>query len=367
MTVCDVDNCAGCMLCLDVCKKNAISVIDGGDAFNAVIDNEKCVGCNACHNKCPQNNTPIKQTPIEWYEGWNTEEIIRTNAPSGGIGMALAKRFITDGGKVCSCRFIDGEFRFVITDVWDEALKFSGSKYVKSNPKGIYNQILDLLKSGEKILFIGLPCQVAALKNFVGDKYIENLVLVDLICHGSPSSKMLEQFLNQYSKSLTKIKDIKFRLKTKYQVVVDGKSIICEGVSDKYSIAFTNGLTCTNNCYSCHYADEYRVSDITIGDSWGTALENVEKIKGVSLILCQTNKGKDLLSKANIRLLKADREKAIETNSQLVNPMEKPKGRSRFFELLHTKKFNNLVFNIYRKQCIKQDIKLILIKLHLVH
>ena len=77
------------------------------------------------------------------------------------------RSFIEDGGYVASCLFKDGEFVFDITNDLNYARRFAGSKYVKSNPEGIYKKIAQKLKEGNKVMFIGLPCQVAALKNYV--------------------------------------------------------------------------------------------------------------------------------------------------------------------------------------------------------
>ncbi len=367
MTVCEIDNCAGCMLCLDVCSKDAIRIEDNISSFNAVIDEDKCVNCNSCHNKCPQNNVPVKKIPTIWYQGWNKDEEMRQKSPSGGIGMALAKSFIQEGGYVCSCMFKKGEFQFEITNKWEDAIKFSGSKYVKSNPVGIYKKILNILKDENKVLFIGLPCQAAAVKNYIPNRYHDKLYLVDLICHGTPSPRLLEKFLNQYSKTLKEIRDIKFRIKAKMQLVVDDEGIVCKGVSDKYTIGFLNGLTYTNNCYSCNYASGDRVTDITIGDSWGTNLEKNEIKRGISLMVCSTAKGNALLKSADIELLDVDEKIAKENNEQLVRPMTRPNAQKRFYSKYNTRKFNSLIFTAYSKQCLKQDIKKILIKLNLVH
>lgn len=365
MTVCDFNSCAGCMLCLDVCKKNAIHIEDNLEAFNAAIDSSLCVNCNACHNKCPQNHVPEKIKPIKWYQGWNKDKELRGKAPSGGVGTALIFKFIEDGGYVCSCLFQNGEFVFDITDDKQRAIQFGGSKYVKSNPKGIYNKILELLKADNKVLFIGLPCQVAALKNYVGDKYLENLYLVDLICHGTPSPKTLDIFLNQYNKSLDYIKTIAFRIKSRMQIVTDDSSVVCQGVSDKYTIGFYNGLIFTENCYSCNYASIERVSDITIGDSWGSELLDEQKA-GISLMIIQTKKGMKLIEESNIELREVDLNNAVSNNGQLNHPMKQPLGRNSFFEGIQRKKFNTLIFRLNRKQCLKQDIKFILIKLGIV-
>lgn len=367
MTVCKVDDCAGCMLCVNVCKNNAITVTDQRSHYNAIIDKEKCIGCGACHKLCPQNNFLPKTKPISWYQGWNKEDAVRINAPSGGIGMALAKKFVIDGGYVCSCIFEKGNFKFSITNNVNDIVSFSGSKYVKSNPKGIYIEILSLLKNGEKVLFIGLPCQTAALKRFAGDLFSNELYLVDLICHGTPSPSVLELFLNQYHMSLSSIRSIRFRINTKYQIVINNKSIVCEGVSDKYSIAFLNGLLNTQNCFSCSYASEERISDITIGDSWGTNLESEEIKKGISLILVQSDKGKDLLEKSDIVLAPVDQENAKANNAQLSRPMDKPLGRDYFYSKLNERNFNSLIFQRFPKDCLKQDLKYLLIKLRVIH
>ena len=91
----------------------------------------------------------------------------------------------------------------------DYARKFAGSKYVKSNPKNIYSKIHERLKQGDRVLFIGLPCQVAALNNYIKDK--KNLYTVDLICHGSPSPIILEKYLAENYVDIRKIKDLNFR------------------------------------------------------------------------------------------------------------------------------------------------------------
>ncbi len=366
MTVCESDKCTGCMLCVEACKKNAIAIQDTRKTFNAVIDKTKCVDCNLCHNLCPQNNVPKKTSPASWYQGWNNDETTRDSAPSGGVGMALIRYFISTGGYVCSCTFTNGEFVFRTTNKLEDANMFSGSKYVKSNPFGAYSKVLELLKGGQKVLFIGLPCQVAAVKNYVPEQYLQQLYLVDLICHGTPSPKLLNDFLHQYGKDLSDINDMKFRLKAKMQLVVDDEGIVCKGVSDKYTIAFLNGLTYTQNCYSCNYASEERVSDITIGDSWGSCLPAADIKKGISLMLVQSEKGKELLESADIKLMDVDIDNAKAHNGQLVSPMKQPAFYDDFFSKLDNKKLNGLIFRRYMYDCLKQDMKYILLKIGVV-
>lgn len=366
-TVCKLNNCTGCMACVDICPKDAIKIVDDLNSYNAVIDFNKCVECDLCNKVCQQNH-PIKlQPPVLWYQGWAEDDEIRKNASSGGIASAISNAFFENGGIVCSCVFSNGQFKFQFAENVTEINKFAGSKYVKSNPKGIYLKVKNKLIEGQKVLFIGLPCQVAGLKKFVGEKYLDSLYTVDLICHGTPSPKLLQNFLNQYKVNLSDLNDVRFRVKGKFQISDRFKGIITNGVCDRYSIAFLNSLTYTENCYECNYAKKERVSDITLGDSWGSKIDQKEQLKGVSLVLCQTEKGKRLLDSSKIHLEDVCIENAISNNKQLSHPSIKPKGYEEFFkEIKKGKKLNNLVTKILPKQSIRQDIKEILIKCKII-
>ena len=137
---------------------------------------------------------------------------------------------------------------------------------------------------------------------------------------------------------------------------------------DCYSIAFLKGLCYTENCYHCRYASLDRVGDLTIGDSWGSELSASEKENGISLILCQTTKGKNLLSNSNIVLRPVDLDKAISNNRQLIEPTKKPEKRKNFFQLLEAEtEFDDIIRKVYPKAFYKQIVKKILIMLGWFH
>ena len=365
-TVCQPDQCTGCMACIEVCPKDAITIKDSLNAYNAEIDPIKCIGCNLCHKICQNNREVEFVKPIQWHQGWAEDFAVRESGSSGGAASALMRAFVENSGYACSCLFQDGEFVFETTNELSELSKFTGSKYVKSNPRGAYKQVKELLQKGEKVLFIGLPCQVAALKIYVGEKLQENLYSADLICHGTPSPKLLELFLKQYGYILKDLKDIKFRIKGKFQVREGYKGITTTGVTDSYLISFLNGICYTENCYSCKYARVERVSDITLGDSWGTELAEDEMRKGISLLLCQTEKGERLLDNVGLKLIDVDLDSAIAHNGQLKAPMQRPVARADFFQKIRSgKKYNKVIFKLYPKQSMKQWVKGILIKAHL--
>lgn len=364
-TVCKKDMCSGCMACVDVCPKKAIVVEDSLIAYNACIDENKCVNCNACHNVCQANNDIELVEPIQWKQGWIKDEKLRSVSSSGGVAAAVTHCFIEKGGVVCSCTFKEGEFVFGFAETKEEALQFTGSKYVKSNPKGIYIRIKKLLVDNKMVLFIGLPCQVAAVKRFVGEKLGINLYTVDLICHGSPSPKVLNSFLLDYDYTLKQMENIQFRNKMKYHVYNNAVGIAPEGVQDIYTCSFLMGLDYTENCYSCKYASTKRVSDISLGDSWGSELLE-EDNKGVSLVLCQTEKGEQLIEASNLELFEVNIDKAIQNNHQLMYPTKAPKEREEFLGLLQKgKNFKQAFAKCLPKLYYKKKLKEMIVKVRL--
>ena len=363
-TVCNLNQCAGCMACVDICPKQCVSIEDDIQYMNAVIDQEKCVNCNACHKVCGQNNPAELLKPLEWYQGWAKEEI-RSKSSSGGLASTLERTFIDNGGVVAACKLIEGDFKFALARTREELNGFAGSKYVKSNPIGIYRKVKSELVKGNKVLFLGLPCQVSSMKNYVGERYQDNLYTIDLICHGTPSIKILRKALKEYGTDINNCKEILFRRNDRFNVEYDLKYLTADGIQDFYTKAFLRGIDYTDNCYSCHYATDRRVGDIMLGDSWGSELVD-ELPKGVSLIFVQNEKGKELLKMVDVVLKDVDLDKAKVPNTQLCHPTEiKPEHDVFFKHFMKGRSFKYSVTMAWPKECFKTEIKCTLNKMGL--
>ena len=352
-TVCDRDDCTGCNVCLNVCHRNAISIKDSITSLNACIEEDKCIGCKACYNVCPNIKHPDFKKPIFFYQGY-ANGTLREAGSSGSIATAIEQAFLRDGGYVFSCTFESGSFRYVLASDESEATLFSGSKYTKSSPGFVYQEIDALLRDNKKVLFLGLPCHVAALLNYVQSK--DNLYCVDLICHGTPSSLLLVKYLREKKRNIHDIKNISFRNKTVFGLEIDGCKLLPKRVVDSYTNAFLYGIDYTENCYSCRYARTERVSDLTLGDYWGSAEEELKK--GISLILCMSDKGGELLNRSHIWYEEADVDNALTHNHQLVHPTLRSSKRDYFLNaILKGKDFTTAYFKAMPKDAIKQSIK----------
>lgn len=358
--VCEKNKCNGCMACIEVCPKKCIKIQDNIKNYNAVIDKTECLECGMCKKICPNNSIISKTKPVEWHQGWADPDV-REHSSSGGAASAIVNGFIKSGGYVASCLLKDGEFIFDITNNPDIAKAFSGSKYVKSNPINIYKKVKKRLETN-KVLFIGLPCQVEAIKRVT--KSSKNLYTIDLICHGTPSPQLLNKFLKEHNIDIKKSDDVKFRKNVIYGTEVDKRYITQEGIDD-YMLTFLDSIDYTDNCYSCNFASFERVGDVTLGDSWGTQYKEEEK-NGVSLILVQSEKGKELLKMTDMELVDVDIDTAIRDNHQLRHPSIIKPEREKFLNMIMSgKTFAYSTFCIYKKRIVKRYIKRVLFKLHI--
>ena len=359
-TVCNSGMCAGCMACIDICPKSAITIADCIDHMNALIDENRCIHCDLCHKVCQQNHPASLAPTMECWQGWATPEV-RCGSSSGGFASAIMRRFVNIGGVVAACRFNNGDFLFSIADDVNQLEGFAGSKYVKSNPSGIYGKVRAELASGKDVLFIGMPCQISSMRNYIGmtkgERLLERLYTIDLICHGSPSIMVLKNALSEYGININQVSSIRFRKNNEYSLCVDEHPLVPRGCMDSYTTAFLHAACYTKNCYQCHYATRERVGDLSLGDSWGTELKD-EEPKGISLALIQTEKGRELLHMSDLSLRSVDYENAVAHNHQLSAPSEMTKEVKAFFEIYKkTCSVKKATFVVFPKERLKQLAK----------
>lgn len=318
------------------------------------VDAEKCVNCGACDLACPyQNEQTSLQSESEFpysFAAYNKDFNVRMQSTSGGVFSALANHVLQEGGCVCAARFDEDAHWKVIHDfayTTEELVPFRKSKYVQSDVGLAYRQIKKLLREGQNVLFVGLPCQVAGLKHFLHHDY-DNLLTLDLICMGIASPFIWAEYLHAFEPE--HIKQITFKDKsigwyhTDWRMIFEyGNNLrkVSKGRENHYMFGYLDRMYYRPSCYSCLFKQRNSYSDITIGDAWGLEHITPEFIdnKGTSVIIVNTLKGdKVIKSIRNVLETTAFPYEAVKYNNKyLRRPVLPSKSHDAFYRLLNEK------------------------------
>ena len=324
--ICPQSLCTGCGACVAVCPKHCISLQPNPQGhLLPKIDTNVCVSCNLCHNTCPVNKPVAMHEPILCYAGWSKDEHDRNTSSSGGASSVFAAHFINEGDIVYGAAVKDNKIQHIRISKAEDLNLIKGSKYVYSYAADVYPLIKKDLSDGKKVLFIGTPCQNAAVYNLTDNNL--NLTLVNIICHGVPSMQILKEHLKSHN--ITEIKNIQFRNGNDiYDFRCNDYHALDCILPDVYVTCFLKGGSYRSSCYNCTYAQSERIGDVTIGDFWG--LGKIKSFlggdinKGCSVIIINTDKGKNLIDSCRNRLHLFEREyrEAVEGNAQLRSPVK---------------------------------------------
>ncbi len=310
----DKKDCTGCSACYATCPVHCIEMQKDEEGFYYPVANDKCVHCKKCERICPIHNNLIpqrKEKPIA-FAGVSKDEALWSLSSSGGAF-----------GEICRCW--GDKDTIVVGAAWDDAfsvhhtcikgidniLPFHKSKYIQSRMEDVFIEVEHALKNNTKVIFSGVPCQVAGLKSFLGRKY-PNLLTIDLICHGAGSIDVFQDAISLIEKRIGKtINRYGFRPK---QSINENKLLMNREdqeliflKNDPYFQLFINQLCVRKSCgENCIFRNENRQGDITIAD-----FKHIEKIskefvscdKNYSTIVFNTAQGKDIMDALNSKMI----------------------------------------------------------------
>lgn len=357
------ETCTGCGACYNICPMEAISIKEDKYGFyKPVIDEKKCTNCGLCKKTCPLDNYDSKNNPPKTFALINKDENTRLKSASGGAFSAFAKYVLEQNGVVYGViwdkNIVAVHSRATTTQ---DVEKMYSSKYVQSNTCDTFKQAKKDLEDGKQVLFSGTPCQIAGFKSYLRKTY-DNLITVDLICHGTPSPQILEKYKQEFLKENNeeKIVNINFRSKKRgwgsfYTLIIntDNKEYCIDGSKSSYLKAFGN-LSLNKSCTDCQFNKIPRIADITIGDFWG--VDDYDKTlndeKGLSIILVNNEKGQEFLKLANnnIKIKEVPFDVVTPKNPNIYSSSKAHKNRTKFLEEL-------CVQNKSLKYCVKKYLK----------
>lgn len=361
INIIDESKCCGCQACGDACPKGAISFVTDEEGFwYPAVDSAKCINCGLCEKVCPQLHAEeLKKNDFaepKCVAAVHKNLSVRFDSTSGGAFTALAEKMFADGGYVGGAVYTDAwGVRWLVTDSLEELPRLRSSKYLQSDSQGMYKRVGELLHAGKKVLVCGLPCQIAALKSYLGGGY-DNLILVDLICRyiNSPLAyrKYLDCLEREHNGKIVyvkaKNKELGWRNLTHKCVFDNGRTYYGTFAKDIFMKASMR-LNCLSrpSCYECQFKGFPRCGDITIGDYWtnrGTC--SLDDDTGTSVILLNSQKGVDYFNATckKLKIEDAPFDRVIKGNPALLQSLTKSSvNRIEFFERIKQEDFRAVV------------------------
>lgn len=371
------NSCCGCGACKEMCPRKAIDMqMDEKGFLYPIIDQEKCVDCGICRKACVIN----KSEEFKNDEGYalgavNTNEIVRMKSTSGGAFSAISTTFIQNGGTVFGVASVDNYITHIQANTIAEIEPIRGSKYVQSRMDVVFLKISSLLTAGRKVMFSGTPCQCAAIKSYCLFRGlpVDNLFLIDVVCHGVCSPKVFADYIDYCSqRSRKNIVEHRFRDKvmgwskhTEVNYYRNGEKDFSSYDSQLFKSIFHSHNAIRESCFNCKFTTKERVSDITMADFWGLKKRKPEYFdeKGVSFLLINSSKGEECIRQAYNQLMCFEADINDTDQPQLYRPCVRPNSVDRFWEMYkkgfgytvvkmyHAGKIRRLLSKVYRYFC----------------
>jgi len=363
------EECCGCKACIASCPKKCIEMVTDNEGFEyPLVQEDACIKCGKCIKACPFITKKINTEKYEQrgYAAISLDEKVRLSSSSGGIFYHLAANILQMGGYVCGATMsVDNKsVTHIIIDKIDDLRRLQGSKYVQSNLGEIFGEVERLLKNGRLVLFSGVPCQIEALHNYLNKDY-ENLICVDVICHGVSSPGVWNTYISYISRKANKeISEVIFRYKIEKGAIRNGCYSSRE-INPYYQLYFKD-LIIRPSCYSCKCKGLDKKSDITLGDFWGINeyAPEMRDGKGNSIVIINSQKGNILFDRIKLFLLVKQidyRDYFAKHNKEIYESVKIPALREKFFSDYNSKPFNYIIKNyINSKDMGKKKVRYIL-------
>lgn len=351
--------CSGCTACAAVCPRHCIDMLPDQDGFlYPRVTADTCIHCKKCERVCPVlNHVPPVKKPLRTFAAKNKDEDCRINSSSGGIFSALAEDVLGQGGIIFGAAVsTDNTIEHQTAESIQELAHLRGSKYVSSQLGDSFRLVQQNLEAGRTVLFSGTPCQVEGLLAFLGHPY-NNLLTIDLICHGVPSAKVWADYCKfQEKKYQSQIQQVSFRNKDRgwkefsMKLKFANHTVYTASLrEDPFLQAFLINLCLRPSCHDCIFKNQNRKSDITLADFWGIQelMPKEDDDRGLSLVFSHTERGMNALLQLRDKIIlkEVDSEAAVAHNGAMLKSVKPHHFREYFFHELGKYNFDKLVQN----------------------
>lgn len=368
INIVDKNRCCGCTACYSICPKRCIKMtLDKEGFYYPIVDEKNCIDCGLCNKVCFFNEE-INSGKMEqslYIAIQNKDEKQRESSTAGGAFSLIADYILDNNGIVYAVGYDE---KMMVChqkcEYKSDISRLSGSKYVQSFLGDTFRYIKENLKNKTKILFVGTPCQVHGLKNYIGEN--EYLYTIDLLCLGVSSPHLYKKWIEYLEKKYElEIINIEFRNKRFGYATPNvrvsfknGKAIDQTYDSKVHANLFFKNYNVRPSCYECEYRNKARVSDFTLGDftEINKINSSMDDDKGTTKMWIHTDKGKilfnEICSYANFYIIDYQCSNIIGGPKIQIST---PKDRNDFFKDVYEMDYYSLVTK-WEPKTLKSDI-----------
>lgn len=303
------DLCTGCGLCSSYFGKE---LVPGEDGFERVKIEEPLL--DFCREICPANGAHVAaQEKTVWgryvsvYESHACDEKVRYAAASGGVTTAVAMYLLDKGYADGVIHVGEDPLDPYRTKVYcdktaQEVAAHSASRYISAAP--LSNLVQLLQESRDRYVFIGRPCDMITLKNFLHKypAYQERICCtLSFFCAGTPSTGASRRLAEKLGVDASEVRSIRYRGKG-----WPGKATVTDKTGQEHQMAYIDswnqilGKDIRKICKFCSDGvGEW--ADISNGDLWHMGEEGrpvFEEAPGVNVTIARTALGESILKDA---------------------------------------------------------------------
>ena len=277
-----------------------------------------------------------------FYAAWNRDRAVLRESTSGGAFSALAAPVLASGGIVVGAAYGEGlrvEHRVAHDE--RELARLRGVKYVFSAVgPAVYDEMASSLAAGRRVLFVGTPCQAAAVRTRFGAP--PNLLVCDLVCFGAPPQEIWLKYVAWLEKQKGKrLASLSPRDKAKgwgratyYRYEwEDGSVTRRASLYDPYAQAFYSTLAFRPCCFDCRFRGVERTSDLTLCDMWNAEALNLPKETlrgGVSGVMVHTPAGATAFDAAAVERVRVAEDVFLAGNVPICRSPVRPTNGASF-------------------------------------
>lgn len=309
------DLCIGCGLCEAVLGKDVCCMSLNEKGFYEPVTDGKLDRKNSqlLKSVCPGIHVETTPNKGAWgsmkaiCEAWATDDTIRHKAASGGVVTSLAIYLLEhhEVDAILQVGVENGSYLYnelKVSRTKESVLTNAQSRYA---PALVFPNIKEILNSSsETFAFVGKPCDIAGLKNYLSSfpEYKDRVkYFISIFCAGMPSYNATKHTWQQSGHNDEPV-SLKYR--------GDGwPGNFCAKFEngDKYEISYNDswgkilGKSLGFRCKICPDGIGM-LADVAVGDSWNTkdGYPDFTESEGMCFCMIRTDKGQQIMNEARI-------------------------------------------------------------------